>query len=285
MNILIAAGVPNRREGGVAGIVYGTGRGLQERGHQVDYLFADDLPRTSWLPARFHELDYSIQLERFIRQRGRKYSVVNLHAPAGFAFGLMRRLLPGRRKTGPAYVMTLHGLEERRVYNLGRESRKGRPVQFGWKNRVWHALYHVPRFHFAITTADHALCVGREVWTILQLKYNLDPDQTSYSPTGVEEKFFTTGERFHESGVRLLYAGTWLTQRGIFDIREALRNLAPRLPDLRLTIAGCGSDAAAIKNFFDASLQPMIDVLPIVPSDQMPALFAQHDIFVFPAVM
>ena len=285
MRILIAACVSKRREGGVAGVVYGVGHGLEQRGHIVKYLFADDLAGSSYIPSRFQELEFAIKLARFIRRDPKRFSVVNIHAPAGCAYGMIRSLAPGRKKNDPAYVMTLHGLEERRIRNMGREAKKGKAVHFSFKNRLWHRFYHMPRFYLSIKTADHALCVGREVWTMLQLKYNLDPSQTSYSPTGVEEKFFVKRDYFQTTATRLLYAGTWLDQRGIFYIRDALRSLASRLPNLSLTIAGCGSDADSIKKFFDPTLRPLITVISMVPSDKMPALFARDDIFVFPSLM
>jgi glycosyltransferase involved in cell wall biosynthesis len=285
MKILIAAYVPKRREGGVAGIVYGVGRGLEKRGHSVDYLFTGDLPTSPYVPARFKELEFAFQLARFIRRDPTRFSVVNIHAPAGCAYGVLRYLSPWMRENGPAYVMTLHGLEERRIHSMKREARKGKAFHFSFKNRLWHRMYHLPRFYFSIKTADHALCVGREVWTLLQLKYDLDADQVSYSPTGVEERFFVEREYSQVPATRLLFAGSWLDQRGIFYLRDALRNLAPRLPGLKLTIAGCGSEVEPIKNFFDSELRPSVEVISMVPSADMPSLFAQNDIFVFPSLM
>ena len=285
MKILIAANVPKRREGGAAGVAYGVGYGLEKLGHTVEYLFAGDLPRASYLPRRFDDLGFAINLARFLRRDPSRFSVVNIHAPSGCVYGLLRKLLPGTRKHGPAYVMTLHGLEERRIYGMGREAKKGKAFHFDLKNRIWHRLYHLPRFYLSIKTADHAICLGRDTWTVLQLKYNLDPEQVSYVRNGVEDRFFTQREYSHDPTSRLLYAGTWLDQRGIFYIRDALRNLSTLLPGLRLTIAGCGSDADQVKNFFDPALRPLVDVISMVPSAEMPALFAQNDIFVFPSIM
>src|ERR1035437_721776 len=275
MKILIAAKVPKRREGGAAGIAYGVGRGLEQLGHSVEYLFAGDLPATSYLPERFDDLGFAMQLARFIRRDPGRFSVVNIHAPWGCVYGPLHRILPATRKNGPAYVMTLHGLEERRIYGMGREAKKGKAFNFRFQNRVWHRLYHLPRFYLSIKTADQAICYSRDTWTILQLKYDLDPDQVSYVPNGVEERFFIPREYTHAPSARLLYAGTWLDQRGIFYIRDALRRLSNRLPGLRLTIAGCGSDAEHVRSFFDPSLRPLVDVISMVSSDQMPALFAQ----------
>ncbi len=285
MKILIAANVPKRREGGTAGIVYGVGHGLEQFGHSVEYLFAGDLPAASYLPRRLDDLGFAINLARFLERDPGRFSVVNIHAPCGFIYGLLRKLSPGTRKNGPAYVMTLHGLEDRRIYGMGREAKRGKAFHFHLKNRLWHRLYHLPRFYLSIKTADHAICYGRDTWTILQLKYDLDPDQVSYVPNGVEERFFIQREYLRAPSGRLLYAGTWLDQRGIFYIRDALRKLSSRLPGLRLTIAGCGSDAEQVRNFFDPALRPLVNVISMVPSGEMPALFAQNDIFVFPSIM
>jgi glycosyltransferase involved in cell wall biosynthesis len=285
MKILIAAYVLRRREGGVAGVAYGVGQGLEQLGHEVEYLFMEDLPVKSWVPSRFAELGFALELSKFIRKNPGRFSVVNIHAPAGCVYGPLHRILPRLRANGPAYVMTLHGLEERRIHAMSREAKKGRADHFNFRNRLWHSFYHLPRFVLSIKTADHAVCVGRETWTVLQLKYNLDSDRVSYAPNGVAPRFFVPREAAHGQSARLLYAGTWLDQRGIFYLRDALRGISKRLPGVRLTIAGCGSGEEAVRNFFEPDLQPLVDVISMVPYEQMPALLAENDIFVFPSVM
>jgi glycosyltransferase involved in cell wall biosynthesis len=285
MKVLIAAFVGKRREGGVAGVAYGVGQGLEQLGHSVEYIFAGDLPSSPRIPDRFRELEFALQLARHLLRNPDRYSIVNLHAPNGCFYGPLLRILPSVRKTGPAYVMTLHGLEERRIYGMKREAKKGRAYHFSLRNRVWHRLYHLPRYYLSITTADHALCVGRETWTLMQLKYDLDPDRVSYAPNGVDGRFFVNREVSTAAGARLLYAGTFLDQRGIFYLRDAIRGLSKQLPNIMLTIAGCGSGEKAILDFFGSDLQPFLSVRSMVPHDQMPELLAQNDIFVFPSIM
>ncbi len=285
MRILIAACAPRRREGGLAVGAHGAGRGLEQLGHQVEYLFMEDLPPRSSLPARFADLAFAVELTKFIQKNADRFSVVNLHAPAGCVYGPLHRLLPKLRAQGPAYVMTLHGLEERRMLSMRREARKGRAFHFNFKNRLWHRFYHLPRFYLSIKTADHAICVGRETWTLMQLKYDLDSNQVSYAPNGVDAQFFIPRENSRDRCARMLYAGTWLDQRGIYYLRDALRGVCKRLADFRLTIAGCGPDSDAVRRFFDPDTWPHLDVRSIVPHDQMPGLYAQNDIFVFPSVM
>jgi glycosyltransferase involved in cell wall biosynthesis len=283
MNILMSAGVPRRREGGVAAIVYNFGRELESRGHRVAYLFYEDLLSEAEMTGRFRDLRFSLRVARHIRKNRDRYSVVNLHAPIGFVYGLSRWIFPSCGY--PPYVMTLHGLVERFVCVMGREDKKGKAWHFSLRNRLWYHIYHQPRFILAIKTLDHAHCYSRDVWTILQLKYNLDSDKVAYISNGVEKRFFISRENSDQKPLRLLYAGTWLDQRGIFYLRDALNGLNTRFKDWTLTIAGAGFPAVELKSFFGAGLREQIIILPIVPAEDMQQVYAEYDIFVFPSLM
>jgi glycosyltransferase involved in cell wall biosynthesis len=283
LNILMGSGVAKRREGGVAGVIYNLGCELERMGHHVTYIFQEDLVEPGSVPQRFNELIFSLRLGQYIAENKEKFSIVNLHAPTGFPYGLRRRW---QRAAGyPPYVMTLHGLEERRVYAMSREAKKGRAWNFSLKNRLWHRFYHMPRFRWSIRTADGTHTCAREVWSTLQVKYNLDADRVAYIPHGVEPRFFVP--RAYPSGeeLRLLYAGTWLDQRGIFYIRDALRNVAPKIPGLTMTFAGCGVPSEEILRFFGTELAGRIVVRPIVPVERMPELYTEHDVFLFPSLV
>jgi len=283
LRVLMASGVPKRREGGVAAIIYNLGHELERRGHQVTYVFQEDLVAPGSVSARFTELVFSFRLARYIANNRMNFSIVNLHAPVGFLYGI-RRSWPGAREY-PPYVMTLHGLEERRVHVMSREVKKGRAWSYTWKNRLWHRLYHQPRFRWSIRTADGAHTYSRDVWAILQLKYNLDSERVAYIPNGVEPRFFIPREYRQNDSLRLLYAGTWLDQRGIFYIREALQSIAPRFPGLTMTFAGGGVPTEEIEQFFGEVLKGRIVIRPVVAAERMQELYAEHDVLLFPSLM
>src|SRR5216683_5220836 len=283
LNILMGSGVPKRREGGVAAIIYNLGRELEGLGHHVGYIFLDDLVEANSVSPRFAELIFSARLSRYIARNRENFSLVNLHAPSGLMYGLRRRFFGGSDL--PPYVMTLHGLEERRVHVMKREAKKGRAWNFNWKNAFWHRAYHFPRFRWAIRTANGAHAYSRDVWNILQLKYGLDAERTAYIPNGVERRFFTPREYGAREVVRLLYAGNWLDQRGIFYLREALTELARGVSNWTMTIAGPGVPAEEIQRFFGPALAPRVVVCPVTPAESMPSLYAEHDVFVFPSLM
>ena len=133
LRILMASGVPKRREGGVAAIIYNLGRELENRGHNVTYVFQEDLVAPGSVSGRFTELAFSFRLAKYILENREKFSIVNLHAPVGFPYGFRRRWHGA--SDYPPYVMTLHGLEERRVHVMSREVKKGRAWNYSWKNR------------------------------------------------------------------------------------------------------------------------------------------------------
>jgi glycosyltransferase involved in cell wall biosynthesis len=281
--VLMAAPVPRRREGGSAIIAYQLGHGLEQRGHSVTYVFQEDLFGDDKISPRFSALSFSRRLDRYISSNREKFSIVNLHAPSGLFYGMHRHWFGSHNL--PPNVMTLHGLEERRIHVQTREAKKGRAWNFNLLNRLWHRFYIFPLYRWTIRNADGAHTYSRDVWNNLQLNYDLDPDRVAYIPSGVEPRFFLPRKFDSSSPLKLLYAGTWLDQRGIFYIREALERLVPQLPGMTMSFVGCGCPVETVKEFFGPKLAPAIVVQPIVPSDQMHELFSSHDIFLFPSLM
>lgn len=281
MRILIAAGVSRRREGGVAGMALSYAGELERLGNHVTCLFVEDLPPLPVRPDRFYELRLAARLSKYIRQRAGEFDIANLHAPIGCVYGMRRLSTP----SGPPYVMTLHGLEENRVRAMTREHRKGYAWTFSNSNRAWHRFYHQPRFECSIRTADGAHCFSRDVWTMLRLKYGLEDERIAFIPTGVSERFFLERNYRGNGPLRLLMPGTWLDQRGIFYLRDALPRVFRSLPELRMTFAGAGIEPGVIRAFFGEAMSRNLEILPTVAWENMPQLYAEHDILVFPSLV
>lgn len=279
----MSANVPRRREGGVAAIIYSLGRELENRGHSITYAFQEDLFGQDRFAVRFSELTFAYRLQRFIAKDPGRFSIVNLHAPSGLLYGIRRRWFGSRGL--PPCVMTLHGLEERRVYVQSREVKKGRAWNFRLRNRLWHRFYTFPLYRGAIRTADGAHAYSRDVWNLLLLKYNLDSDCTAYIPNGADSRFYLPRTYDSARPIKLLYAGTWLDQRGIFYLREALERLQLQIPGLTMTFAGCGCPPETIQEFFGSRLASTVVVQPVVPAERMQELYATHDVFLFPSLM
>lgn len=283
MRILMISGSAGKAEGGVAGVVSNLTKELQKLGHKVEPKFFEDLlPRQRW-PNRFRTVEFARAIARYVQTRKNEFDVVNIHAPFGFWYGIRRRRLAAL--AGPAYVMTMHGLEERRTYAMGREAKKRRADYFRWKNRMWQRVYHMPTYQWSFQTADQCIVLNREALLHLQLHYKLSPDRVWFVPNGVGAEFFHA--RAFSSGIpaRLLFVGTWIDHKGIYYLAEAFEKVLRQIPEARLTIAGCAEPEERVRRCFGQFVQGALDVYPFVARAEIPSLYARHEIFVLPSLV
>ncbi len=208
---------------------------------------------------------------------------MNLHAPWGCIYGLARKWFPLPEL--PPYVFTMQGSEERFARAMKLESKKGRAVNFAWKNRAWHRLYHQTMYDFSISTADYGAVANREGWILSELKYGHPFGRIWYVPNGVSDNFFLPRQFVDTPANRLLYVGTWLDRKGIRYLADAFAALAARSPEIQLTVAGCIIAENQVKSYFPAAIRNRISVHPFLRRGAMPALYASHDIFVFPSLV
>ncbi len=281
MRILLATSSHGRKVGGASAVLVELGSHLEALGHQVEILYGDDLPPGRIFANRLSELYFSIGVARHILRNPDRYDVVNLRAPVGAVYGILRRL---KGRSGcPPYIAEMDGLEERRPVVQRNEHRKNSSWDYRWKNRVWHRAYHLPRFQQSARTADWVICANRETWNYILTVYKLAPEHVTYLPHGVNKRFFRERDYPALFAPKLLFAGTWLPQRGIKYIAEAMTALVEKFPGIRLTIAGVQVPAEAVLPTFPAHVRASIDVIPLVDASEMPDLYAQHDMLLFPS--
>lgn len=282
MRILMISGVPGRAEAGVAGIVYNLAKELGGLGHSVKPIFFEDLlPQQKW-PLRFRTIEFAKRISDYAREVRSEYDVINIHAPFGFWYGWQRRRSP---QAGPLYVMTMHGLEERRNYAMSGEAKKGRADYFRWKNHVWQHLYHMRTYRWSFETADQCIVTNREALLFLQLRYQLPPDRVWFIPNGVGPEFFHARSFSPGIATRLLFVGTWIDHKGIYYLAEAFEKVLRAIPEARLTIAGCLEPEEKVRRCFAPSAQAALEVWPFIERAEISSLYAEHEIFVLPSLM
>src|SRR2546422_513568 len=283
MRILMIAGVPGKAEAGVAGIVYNLTKELGELGHSVKPMFFEDLlPRQEW-PNRFRTVEFAKSIADYVQETSKEFDVINIHAPFGFWYGAQRRWRGSQ--AGPPYVMTMHGLEERRNYAMGREAKKGRADYFRWKNRIWQHAYHMRTYKWSFTTADQRIVTNREALVFLQLRYNLPPDGLWFIPNGVGPEFFHVRPVPQGMATKLLFVGTWIDHKGVYYLAEAFEKVLRVIPEARLTVAGCQEPEEKVRQCFAPTSQAALEVWPFIKRAEMSSLYAEHEIFVLPSLM
>jgi glycosyltransferase involved in cell wall biosynthesis len=283
LKILIAIGVSRQKEAGAAGVVLNHAAELTKRGHTVDCWFLEDVLARPPKIKRFEALIFARAVSRRIRREPEKYDVVNLHAPWGCAYGVWRRRF-GKR-SGPPYVMTMQGSEERYVQAMRLEERKGRAWNFSWKNRLWHRVYHQTMYDYSIRTAEYGAVANRESWICAELKYKREPGLIWYVPNGVEERFFVPREFPEKTSCSLLFVGSWLDRKGVFYLADAFSLAARKNPGIKLTVAGCGAPAEQVREIFAPEVRERVSVVPFVKREDVLAVYGGHDIFVFPSLV
>lgn len=279
----MAIGVPRQQEAGAAGVVLNHARELEGLGHSVECWFLEDVLSGPAKPKRFEGLIFSYAVARRILRDRAKYDVVNLHAPWGCVYGVLTKL--GRPASAPPYVMTMQGSERRYAKAMRLEDRKGLATNFAWKNRAWHRFYHQTMYDLSIRTAERGAIANQEGCTEARRTRKRDPDHMQFVPNGVEERFFLPRDYPERPWPRLLYVGTWLDRKGVHYLAEGFRLLAGRVATVRLTVAGSVSGEAQVKESFASKVRAQVDVIPLVKREEMPSLYAQHDIFVFPSLV
>ncbi|MDP9339198.1 MAG: glycosyltransferase family 4 protein [Acidobacteriota bacterium] len=283
MRVLIIANVAGKAEAGGAGVIYNIAKELCRFGHTVKVMFAEDLlPAPRW-PARFRTVEFARRAARYISESKSEFDIANIYAPCGFSYGSLRR----KRgvNAGPPYVLTMHGLEERRNYAMGREAKRGRADYFRWRNLCWQRFYHMRTYRWSIEAADHCIVTNRESLLFLQMQYGLAPDRVWFVPNGVGQEFFHQRNFSGAYEPKLLFVGTWIDHKGIYNLAEAFAQLLGKHPGTRLTIAGCAEPEEKIRRSFSAAVQCALEVRRFVPRTEMPALYAEHDIFVLPSLV
>jgi glycosyltransferase involved in cell wall biosynthesis len=281
MRILIATDVPLIKEAGTAGVVLNHACQLRKLGHQVDCWFLDDVLNQDETMKRFAALTFAHRVANRISDEPLRYDVVNLHGPSGCIYGRRRRASPYL----PPFVFTIQGIIERYAHVMKRENKKRRAWHFNWENRLWHRAYHRTMFTAAIRTADYGVASNREAWTYLELVHDIDPGRIFYVPNGVGPEFFMFHHYEAAIPLRLLFVGTWLDRKGVHYLADAFQILVRKGAAVRLTVAGSLTSEREVLNFFAPEVRGHVRVLPFVARNQMPALYTEHDIFVFPSLM
>ncbi len=283
MRILMISGAPGKEEGGVAGIVHNLARELGNLGHSVKPMFFEDLlPEQRW-PNRFRTVEFAKRIAGYVQEARNEFDIINIHAPFGFWYGAQRRWRGSQ--AGPPYVMTMHGLEERRNYAMGREAKKGRADYFRWKNRIWQHAYHMRTYKWSFTTADQRIVTNREALVFLQLRYNLPPEGVWFIPNGVGPEFFHVRPVPQGMATKLLFVGTWIDHKGVYYLAEAFEKVLRVIPEARLTIAGCIEAEERVRHCFAPSVQTALEVCPFVSRREIPSMYAEHEIFVLPSLV
>jgi glycosyltransferase involved in cell wall biosynthesis len=280
MKILVIYNVPNNRTGGAARCLHYTRDELIKLGHEVDLLFAEDVPAPfGWkrLALATYPFFMLSQIFRMMRRNGR-YDIINIHTLEGAPYVLLRKIF----RTLPKCVISSQGSDELRWKLEKEEERLGhrriRPTA-----KLFYYNLIVRQGRFATKHADHVITVARSEKEFYQRAYGRNSRAITVIPNGVAEEFFIERD-YSRTPTRLLFFGGWEWRKGTRYLIEAFSRVAAEYPDVTLSLVGTGMGEVAVKEMFPMNLHRRIRVVPRVAAEDVPGVYADHDLFLFPSM-
>jgi glycosyltransferase involved in cell wall biosynthesis len=279
VRVLRIADTPRRLPGGVRFYMLHTGAALESMGHEVTYLWKEDLlPRVSNGRLRRLLLPWWIALLGF-RQR-RRWDVVEVHEPLGAVYGLCRVLL-GRRGLPPLALLSF-GLEGRHWAARRERARHiRRPISL--KSRISAPLTVVSQATVAAMTADVVIVPSSADASHLIDRLRVPRRRVVMAPTGVDGAFLNGTEASSADGtVGIIFVGTWIDRKGTPELSAAWNALSED-PRLRLTLAGTSVSAEDVLGSLPLDHRDRVTVIPNISQEDLRARLSDSDIFVLPS--
>ena len=115
----------------------------------------------------------------------------------------------------------------------------------------------------------------------------IEASRIIYQGIPIERFPMKVGEIKVHDPIKILYAGQLHAYKGVHTLLAALEILQKRegVPAFTLTIVGKGPDDYTKRLHDEATnIGPSVTFLGLVPHSEMPAIYREHDLFVFPSI-
>ncbi len=285
MRILLMADTPPNPDSGAAGTEYQTMLALRRMGHEVDAVWADDLPHR----IRHGNLRYLLELpfayrERMLaRLRMHAYDVVHVNQPHGY---LAARAIAGK-KTLPVFVHRSHGLEPRvwealRPWQMRYADK--RPLLRRTANRAMEMLLEINNRGIARHADGHVVSASL-CGDFLHRRYRVPRDRIAVIPQAPPRLFQDTPATAVDAGRlnRLLYVGQFAFVKAPMILAASFERVLARYPEATLTWVCDARHHAVAASLLDSQTRARVTFLDWVPQDKLIEVYDEHGIFLFPS--
>jgi len=246
----------------------------------MDLIFADDVPDPfGWCGLTGLTFPFLVlmKIRSLVRKNG-NYDIVNIHTLAGAPYVFLRRII----KRLPKCVIMSYGADELRWEFEKEEDKLGlRPL--GLKARILYYNLIIRQARYATRWADHVIIAAKYEKDYYIKAYGKDPASVTFIPNGVGREFFMRRD-YSRVPKRLLFFGGWEWRKGTRYLADAFSRIGGEYPGVTLSIVGTGEGEAEVKSSFPSILHERIHVIPRVSSEDVPKIYSEHDIFVFPSL-
>jgi len=286
LRILVAADVPPDPNSGAAGTEYQAIRALRRLGHEVDEIWAHDLPHRIRHGNLHHVLELPKGLRDAIRRQWqrRTYDVVHVNQPAAYlaAMDHQRQGRPG------VFVNRSHGLELRARQALRPWRRKFGVHEWRFPRAIiGHFLQAVIARNSALAAmqVDGTIVCCTECRDFLMRRHGVPGERVAAIPAAPPDTFQTTpapapcAARFR----RLLYVGQFTFMKAPIVLARAVSRVMDQDGDCALTWvcqAECHAEARSLLSRSAAGRTTFLDWR---DQQSLMRVYDAHGIFLFPS--
>jgi glycosyltransferase involved in cell wall biosynthesis len=285
LRILVGADVPPDPNAGAAGTVVQTNQALRELGHEVDEIWARDLPHR----VRHGNLHYLLELPRGYecaveaRCAKRTYDVIQLSQPYAW------RAARAHRRAGRAgvFINRSHGLESLSDAATDLWHRRlGVPENRGIRALLTPLLRAQLHGHIgkAGRFADGLIVPAVDIEADLRTRWGVEHDRIAVIPHGIHESFLVAEPNPEpERRLRLLYVGQFAFFKGPHILARVLNEVMPALPEVEMTWLCQASFQETARRLLLPAVSGRVTFVDWMAQEHLMSLYDRHGIFIFPS--
>lgn len=281
MRVLRVADVTMSLRAGYSRALLRSGEELNQLGHEVDYLFREDLLGERWpIPLRRLVVPLAIPWRVHRHTRWSAVDIVEIHEPQAGIYSLIAASRLGRRRFPPCVVNSQGLVEPNWRTTMECRIRGGRKTPL-W-SRVSVATTLLPQVRLGLRRSAHVAVANEANRSYLVGQLGLPVEKVTVISNGVDASTLAL-DRIPRDGLRLLYLGAWLERKGIEDLVVAWSQVSGVFPSASLTLAGMRLDPSTLLADFHESCRSSISVIPDLPREEIGSLLSEHDALILPS--
>jgi glycosyltransferase involved in cell wall biosynthesis len=283
MRILFTIHHHLQSDAGAPGVTIDLGQAYAERGHEVEYISFDDLPRD--LPERAKAVVFPHYVAfrlRMAMRDGARQKVVDASSGDAWCWAAVLRRGPGHDHL---LVWRSHGLEHVVHRTTLNEAKSGR-LTLSWKYPLYHGGFRLWEVATALRRSDLALFLNRAERDHAVERLGLPGERARVVPNGVRSSFL--GQPFFdlppEGSVRIAQIGSYIERKGVAYGMPALASVLSRHRDVSISFLGTGCGEERVLADLHPAVHGQVRVVPAYPRDELPRLLEGHHIMFFPTL-
>jgi glycosyltransferase involved in cell wall biosynthesis len=272
------------KNSGAAGSILAIGQALADRGHEVDFLWKNTEPYVLPHPSlsRLFELPRHQYRQVAGQLEKAAYDVVVISQP--YAYLACEKLASRYPKT--LFLNRTHGWEDRytqsRRYFQWKDDDAPAARQFAAhisRNMLHRACLRTLRASDGVVTAS-SLCAR-----FIESSGELPAGRLAVIPHGLDDAFLSrTWPERTGRGARMLFVGNYLPRKGSAVLEAVLPPLAAAHAAATMTFVVNHDAVDRIVSRFGPAFGDRLTVLPWQDRASLPAIYAAHDITLFPSL-